>query len=101
MPGATVRISDASRNILRKLAAQEGESMQSVLEKAIEAYRRRHFLKEVNKAYSALRQNHESWTAIEKEMAEWDTTLGDGLESDEEWTENGKAIRKGKGKKRL
>jgi hypothetical protein len=101
MPGATIRISNASRNILRKLAAQEGESMQSVLEKAIETYRRQHFLKEINKAYSVLRQNHEAWTSMEKELAEWDATLGDGLESDEEWAENGKAIRKGKGKKRL
>ena len=101
MPGATVRISDASRDILRKLAAQESESMQSILEKAIEAYRRQHFLKEINKAYSVLHQNKEAWTAMEKELAEWDATLGDGLESDEEWAENGKAIRKGKGKKRL
>ena len=101
MAGATVRISNSSRNILRKLAAQEGQSMQSVLEKAIETYRRQRFLKEVNKAYSVLRQNHEAWAEMEKELAELDSTLGDGLESDEEWAENGKAIRKGKGKKRL
>src|SRR5713101_273967 len=101
MSGATVRISDASRDILRKLAAQEGESMQSVLEKAIETYRRQRFLKEVNKSYSVLRQNHEAWTSMEKELAEWDNTLGDGLESDEEWAENGKAMRKVKGKTRL
>jgi hypothetical protein len=82
MSGATVRISDTSRNTLRKLAAQEGESMQSVLEKAIEAYRRQRFLKEVNKAYSVLSQNNEAWTEMEKELAEWDATLGDGLESD-------------------
>jgi len=101
MPGATVRISNSSRNILRKLAAQEGQSMQSVLEKAIETYRRQRFLKEVNKAYSVLRQNQEAWTAMEKGLTELDSTLGDGLESDEEWAENGKAIRKGKGKKKL
>ncbi len=82
MSGATVRISDTSRNTLRKLAAQEGESMQSVLEKAIEAYRRQRFLKEINKAYSVLRQNNEAWTGMEKELAELDATLGDGLESD-------------------
>jgi hypothetical protein len=29
-----------------------------------------------------LSQNNEAWTEIEKELAEWDATLGDGLESD-------------------
>ena len=101
MPSATVRISDTSRNILRELAAREGKSMQAVLEKAIEAYRRQRFLKEVNTAYSVLRQDHKVWAAVEKERAEWDATLGDGLEPGEEWTEDGEAIRKAKREKRV
>lgn len=100
MPSKTIRISDTSRNILRELATREGESMQTILEKAIEDYRRRRFLEEVNKAYTTLRQNHEAWEEVEKERAEWDITLRDGLESGEEWTEDGKAISKGKRMKR-
>lgn len=58
-------------------------AMKAILEKAIEAYRRRHFLIEVNKAYAALRQGPKAWALVEKERAEWDVTLGDGLEPDE------------------
>lgn len=94
MPNATVRISEQSRNILRKLAVREGKSMQAVLEKSIEHYRRQRFLEEVNTAYAALRQDRGTWEAVEQERAQWDATLFDGLEPNEEWTENGKAIQK-------
>lgn len=51
--------------------------------KALEAYRRRLFLTEVNKAYAALRQDPKAWAQVEKDRAEWEATVGDGLESDE------------------
>lgn len=92
MASATVRISETSRKTLKDLAAQENGSMQAVLEKAIEHYRRRRFLEQVNTAYAALQQDRKTWTAVEKERVQWDATLGDGLEPDEEWTEDGKAI---------
>ncbi len=51
MGQAMVRISDKTRQVLRDMAQSEEESMQSVLEKAVEEYRRRHFLEQVNRAY--------------------------------------------------
>jgi hypothetical protein len=87
----TVRISVTSRNILRELAAQKGASMQKLLDKAIEAYRRQLFLEEVNKAYSALRENPKAWSQVEKDRAAWDATLGDGLAAEAEWAGNGEA----------
>ena len=77
----TVRISATSRNILRNLAAKEGVSMQAILDKAVESYRRQLFLQEVNKAYAVLRQDAKAWSETEKERAAWDATLEDGLES--------------------
>ena len=56
--------------------------MQAIVAKILEAYCRRLFLTEVNKAYAALRQDPKSWAQVEKDRAEWDATLGDGLESD-------------------
>ncbi len=53
--------------------------MQAILDKTIEEYRRRVFLEEVNKAYATLRQNPDAWAEVEKERAEWDATLADGL----------------------
>jgi hypothetical protein len=96
----TVRISDNSRTILRELAAKEKTSMQAILDKALESYRRQIFLTEVNKAYAALRQDPKTWALVEKERAEWDATLGDGLEPETEGIENRKIIRKERRKRR-
>jgi hypothetical protein len=82
---ATVRISQSARDTLRDLASKTGESMQTVLERAIEEYRRRRFLEETNAAYAALRQNEPDWEALQRERAEWDETLLDGLEQDKRW----------------
>ncbi len=89
MTTMTVRISDTSRNTLRALAAKEGASMQAILDKAVESYRRQLFLEEVNKAYAALHQETRAWSQIEKERAAWDTALEDGLQSVEDSTQNG------------
>jgi predicted transcriptional regulator len=99
MSSATVRISNEVRDILRELAAKEGEPMQAILEKAIEQYRRQRFLEEVNAAYAALRQDYKIWTEIQKELKEWDSTLADGIDLNEEWTQDGEATRKNKGGK--
>lgn len=96
MAGTTVRISVASRNALRALAVQSGESMQAILDRAIENYRRYRFLEEVNTAYAAVRQDARAWSALKKELKEWDGTLKDGLEADEPWTEGGEGMPRGK-----
>ena len=57
MSGSTVRISKESSNILREIAAQEKKSLQTILDAAIEEYRRHRFLQEANKAYSVLKEN--------------------------------------------
>ncbi len=88
MPGATVRISIASRNALRKLAVQAGEPMQATLDKAIENYRRHRFLEEVNTAYAALRQDDGAWGTLKKERKAWEVTLKDGLDTDESKTDS-------------
>ncbi len=96
MPGATVRISIASRNALRELAAQAGEPMQAILDKAIENYRRHRFLEEVNTAYAALRQDDKAWATLKRERKEWEVTLKDGLDTGETWTEDGDVMPQGK-----
>ena len=100
MTTPTVRISNASRNILRELAAKEGASMQAIIDKAVESYRRQLFLEEVNKAYAALRQDTKAWSQIEKERAAWDTTLEDGLESAEASAKNRQNNRQGRRRQR-
>ncbi len=81
MPSATVRISSRTRTMLRELAANTGESMQSLLDKAIEAYRRERFLDQANEAFAALRRDPKKWKAELEERNAWDATLTDDMES--------------------
>ena len=83
MAGVTVRVLPETRAQLRALAAQSGESMQTVLARALEAYRRQQFLEQANQAFARLRQDGESWAAEQAERAAWDATLGDDVEEDE------------------
>lgn len=80
MPGRTVRIRKETQNILRELATHEGKPMQTILDRAIEEYRRQRFLQEANAAYATLRNNPKAWKAELAERKEWDVTMADGQE---------------------
>ena len=90
MAGTTVRISEKSRQTLRELAAKSSESMQTILDRAVEQYRRQQILEEGNAAYARLREDPAAWAEWQKELAAWDATLMDGLDPDEIWTEDGR-----------
>jgi len=80
MPTATIRISERSRKVLGDIARQEGASLQSVMDQAIEHYRRQHFLEGLSEDFAALRKSPELWEEELKEREEWDTTLADGAD---------------------
>lgn len=50
MASVTVRIGEQSHKALREIAKRSGESMQTILAHAIEAYRRERFLEHANAA---------------------------------------------------
>ena len=83
MAQTTVRIDERTRDVVRALAAETNQSMQQLLARAVEAYRRKLILEQTNAAYGALRKDPEAWAEMLKERAEWDATLLDGLEDDE------------------
>ena len=62
-----VRISEAMHAALRLLADEGGETMQVVLHKAVEEYRRRHFWGQVETAAAELRKDAPAW---QEELAE-------------------------------
>lgn len=80
MENCTVAIGSTSYKTLQEMAARSGESIQEILDKAIEQYRRQKFLEEANNAYAALRNNPEAWANEIEEREAWDVTLTDGLE---------------------
>jgi hypothetical protein len=74
---STVRITESAHRTLRDLADREHASLQTVLERAIEHYRRQRFLEAANESYAALRANGAAWNRELAERAEWDITLND------------------------
>jgi hypothetical protein len=63
----TVRISEASHQILKDLAEQTGRTMMDVLDKALDAYRRKLFFEQMNAGYAELRADPEAWEATDQE----------------------------------
>lgn len=80
MPESTVSISQTARETLLQLAEVSGESVQVILDKAIENYRRTVFLSSANLAFATLKANQAAWQEELEERQNWDFTLADGLE---------------------
>ncbi len=78
MPELTVSINETTHETLLKLAETSGETIQTVLDKAIESYRRYVFLVQANQAFVALRQNEALWQEELAERRDWDQTMADG-----------------------
>ncbi len=98
MSAPTVRISEASHLILKELAEQTGQTMMDALDKAVDAYRRKLFFEQLNAGYADLRADPEAWAEHLAERKLWDATLMDGLNPDEQWTEDGRCLTPEEGK---
>ena len=92
MSAPTVRISEASHLILKKLAETTGQTMMDVLDKSLDAYRRKLFFEQLNAGYAELRADPKAWAEHLAERKLWDSTLMDGLNLDEHWTEDGRCL---------
>jgi len=82
MAGTQVRVSETTHQLLRSLATQAGESMQEVVEKAVEHYRRKAFLEGLSSDFRNLREDKAAWEEDQEERALWDNTLQDRLETE-------------------
>jgi predicted transcriptional regulator len=80
MASTTVRVSEHTHELLRKLAASTGEPLQKVLERAVESYRREQFFAELDAAYARLQGDPVAWEEELAERALWERTLADGLD---------------------
>lgn len=82
MSSVNVRISSNSYQILKTLSKGEGQSMQSVIDQAIEDLRRNRMLEATNSAFSALKADKEAWREETAEREIWENTLLDGVEKE-------------------
>jgi predicted transcriptional regulator len=79
LASTTVRVTEETHELLRKLAAATGEPLQGVLERAVENYRRERFFAELDAAYQRLQADPVAWAEELAERAELEGTLADGL----------------------
>ncbi len=74
MSTPTVRINEASHQVLKALAEQTGQTMMEVLDKALDAYRRKLFFEQLNAGYAEPRADPEAWAEHLAERKPWDAT---------------------------
>jgi hypothetical protein len=73
------RISPRAHDLLRQIAEEEQQSMQSVLDRALERYRREKFQRAANADFAALRNDRSAWKDELSERELWEQTSSDGL----------------------
>jgi hypothetical protein len=93
-----VALSEAAYQLLKELAAQTGQSLPTVLEQALDAYRRKLFFEQLNAGYAELRADPKAWAEHLAERKLWDAALMDGLDPHEHWTEDGRCLTPEEGK---
>jgi restriction endonuclease S subunit len=77
-----IRISERAHHELKDLAAQLNQSMQALIEQAIEEYKRKRFFEQANLAYAKLKEDPVAWEEVRAERALWEDTIADGLEKE-------------------
>ena len=80
MPSLNVSISEEAHRVLVDMAVREGDSIDSILDRAVELYRRQKFLEQANEDFQALKNNPDEWKEELEERELWDNTLSDGVE---------------------
>ncbi len=76
----TVRISPETRESVQRIARESNESMQSVIAKAVEEYKRYLLIERTNEAFAALRVQPKRWAEELEERHLWNAILNDDLE---------------------
>ena len=78
MSSVQVRISENTHQAIKGIANETGDTMQGVVEHAIDRYKRELFLERLNRDFDSLKANKDDWSAELKERSIWDETLSDG-----------------------
>jgi len=80
MSEVAITINKNTHEILLSLSKQSGDNLQTLLDKAVEQYRRQLFLLQANQAFATLRKDELLWQDELNERQEWDQTLSDGID---------------------
>jgi len=80
MSDVAITINKNTHEVLLKLSKQSGDNLQTLLDKAVEQYRRQLLLLQANQAFAALRKDELLWQDELNERQEWEQTLADGID---------------------
>ena len=79
MSELTIDISETTHKTLLQLAQTSGDDVATIMDRAIESYRRHFFLIQADRAFTTLRKNEELWQDEIAERQAWDVTIADGV----------------------
>ena len=78
-----VRVNPEDKEVLKLLSAEEGESMAAIIHKALRAYKRQLFFRDLNSAYERLRQGDDAWQTELTERQQWCDVISESEIQDE------------------
>lgn len=78
MSSIQVRISENTHQAIKGIANETGDTMQGVVEHAIDRYKRELFLESLNRDFDSLKASDVDWTVELEERSIWEETLADG-----------------------
>ena len=78
----TVRISERSRSVLRRLSEQKKISMVEALDEVTAYWERQHFFQTLNESFAALKADPDAWQEELEERRLWDQTLTDDIDDE-------------------
>jgi len=82
LPTSVVKIKQGTHAKLQEIAKAESRPMGDIVTDLVERYEKELFWKGVREDYARLRADPIAWKDYQDEVAVWDTTAGDGLESE-------------------
>ena len=79
MSELTIDISETTHRTLLQLAQTSGDNVVTIMDRAVENYRRYVVLVQADRAFAQLRQNEDLWQEEIAERQLWDLTIADGV----------------------
>jgi hypothetical protein len=76
----TIKVSTETRDRLKSLADADQITMDAELAMALDKVEEARFWQGVQEDYARLQADPEQWSDYVSELAEWDRTVGDGLD---------------------
>jgi predicted DNA-binding protein len=85
MATTTIRVPTEVREKLAELSKSEGRSIGQLIQRFVAEYEEQRFFKQLAEDFRRLQSDPEEWADYQRELAEWDAVLMDGLEDEPPW----------------